>query len=309
MALVEINGTSPTTGGMAFWELIQMWVAAGATVMADSDGTTYDADGGQVTGGGTGTNGLNNTNAWVRIRYPGGRECTFQRGSTSTQWRIKYSAQAYFIGGSPSASQTPTAADQAIRCGGGTDASPTFVTFLTTDASYKLYGCADSSSGAWWFAYTLISNGTQYGGAILDPLTAVLSGDTEPTALTVALQGATFTSATMSSTSASATTSGTMAWMKYGLGGSSFVAVPAVTIGGWPNNAGQNQATTNELIRPVEYARIASLGGNTGQKGTSSVAMWNASSRSAKELYLVGAQYRICFGDVNLPFVSSVVNL
>lgn len=308
MALVEINGTSPTTGGMAFWELIQMWVAAGASVLADSDGTTYDADGGQVTSGGSGAGGLGNTSAWVRVQFPGGREVTIQRGSNNQSWRIKYSAQAYFTGGTPSASQTPTAADQAIRCGGGTDASPTFVTLLPTDASYKLYGCADSSSGAWWWAGALTSNGTQSSGMILDPLTAVLSGDTEPTALTVAVQGATFSSAAMGSTSASATSSGTMAWTEYDLAGESFVAMPVLAFGGWPNNAGQNQVTGNELLRLVEYQRVASLGGNTGQKGTSTIVMWNASSRSAKELYLVGAAYRICFGDVSLPFVSSVVN-
>lgn len=308
MALVEINGASPATAAEAVWSLVQMWVAAGASVLADSDGSTYNASGGQVTSGATGAGGLGNANAWVRVRFHGGREVTFQRGAFSTQWRAKYSAKAYFTGGSPGVARTPSATDEALRIGGGTDASPTFTTLFPSDASFKLYGCADSSTGGWWCACMLISSGTQSGGMILDPLEEELPGDTEPTALVVVFPGSSFTSAVLGSTSAAATTSGTMAWKKYGLAGASYVAMPALPFGGWPNNAGQNPQTGNELLRPVEYERIASLGGNTGQKGTSTLVMWNASNRSAKELYLVGTAYRVCFGDVNLPFVSSVVN-
>lgn len=303
----EINGATPATGAAAMWAVIGMLVAAGATIVSCSDGTTYDATGALITSGASGTGGLGNTSAWVRVEIVSGHELTIQRGSTSTQWRIKYSAQAGFSGGSPGATQTPTATDQAIRCGGGTDASPTYVSLLTTDNTYKLYGCADSLTGAFWYVCTLVSNDSQSGGMVFDPLNQTTSGEAEPTALVVALGGASFVNATLSSTSASATTSGSMAWMDYGLGSAVFTAVPIPPFGGWPNGAGSNSRTGKRLIRRVEYERIASLGGTTGQKGTSSVICWNATSRASKELYLVGAQYRLCVGDVSLPFVSSTV--
>lgn len=303
----EINGASPATGSVAMWTVISMLISAGATKLADSDGTTYSSSGTQVTSGSSGTNGLGNTNAWVRLRLLGGREITIQRGSNNTVWRVKYSAQAHFTGGSPGASQTPTATDSVIRCGGGTDASPTFVQILLTDATYKLYGCADSAGDGFWYATVANSNGAHIGGMILDPLASVLSGDTEPTALIVATAGATFTSATLLSSGADATGSGVMAWLKYGLAGATFAAMPMLAYGGWPNSAGQNPHTSKEMLRFVEYERVSSLSAPTGMKGASSVVAWNAASRSAKELYLVGSSYRICFGDVNLPFVSSAV--
>lgn len=303
----EINGAAPATGAVAMWTVVSMLIAAGATKVADSDGTTYSSSGAQVTGGGSGTNGLGNTSAWVRLRLNGGREITIQRGSSNQQWRVKYSAQAQFSGGSPGATQTPQATDQAVRCGGGTDASPTYVALFATDASYKLYGCADAAGASFWYACVLNSGGTQSGGMLLDALGSVLASDTEPTALVVAMANASFTSATLLVTNADATTSGCMAWLKYGLAGATFAAMPMLAYGGWPNTAGQNPHTTKEMLRYVEYERISSLASPTGYKGISSCAAWNASSRSAKELYLVGSAYRICFGDLNLPFVSSVV--
>lgn len=71
-----------------------------------------------------------NALAWVRVREPGarGREWTFQVFFNSPNWyqvRAKYSANATFSGGSPSANQTPSATDESIRLGAGTDAAPT----------------------------------------------------------------------------------------------------------------------------------------------------------------------------------------
>lgn len=303
----EINGATPATGSVAFWTVIEMLVNAGASILSCGDGNTYDPTGTLITSGASGAGGLGNTNAWVRLGLVSGHELTIQRGASNLVWRVKYSAQAGFSDGTPSATQTPTATDQAIRCGGGTDASPTYFTMFGTDASYKLDGCADSSSGAFWFVPTLISGGAQSGGLVFDPLNQVLSGDTEPTGFVVVAAGATFSSGTLSSTSASATTSGAMGWMDYGLGSATFVACPILTFGGWPNNADKNPRTNKKIIRRCEYQRVASLGGVTGQKGTSTVICWNATSRSNRELYLVGSSYRICYTDVNLPFVSSVV--
>lgn len=149
MAYTFSVGTIPGTGPIAMYLLKTTLVTAGWTVKSDSDGTTYASGGGQVTSGGTGANGLGNNNAWIRIQAPAvgnnTREITIQRSNTApagtgnTQWRIKYSANAKFTGGSPGATQTPSAADEVVMAGAGTDASPTFQsTLFTTDNTYRI---------------------------------------------------------------------------------------------------------------------------------------------------------------------------
>ena len=138
--------STQNTTAYAMWYLISTLVTAGWTKVMDSDGTTYSSGGTQVTGPGTGANGFDNVNAWVRMQAPavnGGsvvnqkREFTFQRGTVAnTNWRIKYSASAAFTTG-PSASATPSSADEVFMAGGGTDASPTF------------YGCFADNTNPW----------------------------------------------------------------------------------------------------------------------------------------------------------------
>jgi len=153
------------TPAHAIWFIISTLMSAGWTKVMDSDGTTYSAAGTQVTGPNTGTNGLDNNRAWVRLQAPpvnGGavvnqtREFTFQRATAlSTEWRIKYSASALFTGGSPAATITPSAGDEVFMIGAGTDASPTFNTWLLDNTNPWRYhvvcgGAAEFYSFAAW---------------------------------------------------------------------------------------------------------------------------------------------------------------
>jgi hypothetical protein len=151
--IFQINGTpnsgvnlTPATGAIAVFNVKEGLKQAGWTVKASSDGTTYNATGDQITTGAAGAGGMANNNAWFRIQSPagpGGREFTFQRGTTNLVWRAKVSHSAGFStpAGTP-ASQTPSAADQQIYAGGGTDASPSFLSWLATDNTYKQHiGC------------------------------------------------------------------------------------------------------------------------------------------------------------------------
>ena len=308
-----INGNIPLTGALAMWDVISMLISAGATKLADSDGTTYSSSGTRVTGGGSGSNGLGNTSAWVRLQLPGGRELTIQRGASNTVWRVKYSASAHFTGGSPGATQTPSATDEAIRLGGGTDASPTYTSIFATDATYKLYGGAGGATDGFWFATVLTAGGTQSAGMFFDPLSSSSTGDGDACVIGVSISGSAFTSSVLGSNAASATTGGVMGWLRYGLAGSGFGATPGLTVNDgttavWPNNAGANPNTAKDALRLVEYARKSSLAAPTGPKGISGFVMWNASSRAALETYTVGsARDRIALGDVNFPWSGDVV--
>jgi len=170
---------SPLTGAVAIYQLITALTTAGWIRQADSDGSTYNAAGGQVTSGNTGTNGLDNPNAWIRMQAPtvgsNTRELTFQRGASNLGWRIKYSANAHFTGGSPGVSQTGSATDEVFMTGGGTDASPTFTTnFMSANNSYHWHivtgGAAEFYSFAVWGAVNGTS--TSASGMCLDVMAA-----------------------------------------------------------------------------------------------------------------------------------------
>ena len=82
-----------------------------------------------------------NSSAWFRIQCPtmGGvtRELCIQRGTVSTQWRFKYSYSAGFTGGSPGATRVPSATDEQLYLGTGTDASPSFTSLFSTSLTYR----------------------------------------------------------------------------------------------------------------------------------------------------------------------------
>jgi hypothetical protein len=175
-----INGDSPATGGVALYSVYSMLLLTGAAKVKDSDGATYSSSGAQVTSGGTSTNGLNNTSAWMVVRLNDNREYCYQRGSTSSVWRIKYSAVSGFSGGSPGATRVPSAADEATVLGGGTDASPTYSALWTADTTYKLYAGAGTATDGLWVATVIISNGAPSGGFWHDPVTGARAADTDP---------------------------------------------------------------------------------------------------------------------------------
>lgn len=164
MAKKTSVNNSPATGAEAIYELASWLVSdLGFTIEEASDGTTYPTT---LTGGGAGAGGLGNPFAWLRLRDAtgaGGREWTFQRdNANNTNWRVKMSALDGFVGGSPAATQTPSATDEAILLGGGTDASPSLSALFASDGTYRwhLSGFDAAETGVYpWYAFATI-NGT-----------------------------------------------------------------------------------------------------------------------------------------------------
>jgi hypothetical protein len=146
------TNNSPATGAIAMYTLLSTLITATWTKPKDSDGTTYSSSGVRITGGGSGANGLANNSAWFVVSAPNGRQFCIQRGTTNQAWKIKYSKAAGFVGGSPSATQVPSATDEQVIVGGGTDASPTFYTLFGSDNSYRMScGCGNSAVGYAFF--------------------------------------------------------------------------------------------------------------------------------------------------------------
>lgn len=142
--------TTPATSCVGMYTARQLIIAsAGATTVKDSDATTYSSSGAQLTTGASGAGGLGNDRAWFIVQMPGGVQWCFQVVSAaSITWRVKVSISAGFVT-SPGATVTPSASDELVIHGGGTDASPTGAQLFPTDGSYRLEVVAESTYGGW----------------------------------------------------------------------------------------------------------------------------------------------------------------
>lgn len=173
MAWHSSTNQSPATYTLGFYQLITVLLAAGWTKIKDSDGTTYSSSGTQVTGGGTGANGLNNVKAWVNMKAPGSgnQQFVFQRGTAGdASWRITYSPAVGFTSGSPSATQVPSATDSQTCLGSGSDGTPGFSPWFTgTEGSTRYNARAnDAAPYAFWCQGWPIGGGTSIGGMFYD---------------------------------------------------------------------------------------------------------------------------------------------
>lgn len=134
-----------------------------------------------------GANGLNNPLAWFVLQHPASsRRLSFQfQGVVTPYWRIKYSLSAGFTGGTPSATQTPSAVDEKFLMGSGTDAAPNFEPWLyfSSPDGVICHMAADNAApyGFYMVGYE-VNQGTSSPlfGAVFDPLVDTVAGDLDP---------------------------------------------------------------------------------------------------------------------------------
>lgn len=171
---------TPTSNTHAIFLLKEFLKTAGWTVVASSDATTLNASGDQLSGFGSGANGLGNTNAWFVIQMPNTfavgstlkRQLLFQRSSTDHTWRMAYSI-AGFTGGT--STTAPTATDQIFVSGSalGTYTAKQVFEDLYATQPYKLFmGANNAAPYQFYFAPILLAN-QQYrtsGGFMLDAM-------------------------------------------------------------------------------------------------------------------------------------------
>jgi hypothetical protein len=127
-----------STSGAALFDIKSVFKASGGTVPRSSTGLVYNASGDEIVTGATGVGGFN-TGAWFVVVMADGRSYLVQTGqvgsagvSGGNAWRVLYSRSAGFTGGTPGTTRCPTATDQQILIGGGTDSSPTYAAFSNT---------------------------------------------------------------------------------------------------------------------------------------------------------------------------------
>lgn len=298
MAHTFDTNTIPATGAVCIYKMLAALMAQLWTKPRDSDGTTYSPSGVQVTSGSSGTNGLANNNAWFVVQDPNSlRSYCFQRGSNNTVWRTKYSASAGFTGGSPSASQVPSATDEQVLQGAGTDAAPTFHTFFGTDGTLRFNCCAgDTTVGYsfYWNAFVAGSaNGLQY-GMCMDVMAAgsFPAADTDPCIIYVVNKGNAGNSNAFGSdlflnnTSTFAFFSNTHTSTNW-KGCSGFVLqdrplnTAAFPAQGPSTGVGTNAFTNKDDGIPIPYGRGAASAAPIGYKGFGSFLRWSGVNRSS----------------------------
>lgn len=281
----------PATGAIALYSLFAALIAAGWTKVKDSDGTTYSSSGSQVTGGGSGANGFGNSNAWVVLECPTHngniRSICFQRGTTSLVYRIKYSAAARFTGGAPSATQVPSATDEVVLTGTGTDGAPGFTTWFNADNGYRTHVAAGGATENYTFYLINAQTGSFPGntggaGIVFDTLQNFDVGDVDPTWIYMYGTGVFPFGTNWYASQKCTANNGTGAW--YGSTGStanfqfsdamhdSAGGLPAT--GGGASQYGVTPFSAKDLVFPVCTGRPSNLTAPTGIKGWLTMARW-----------------------------------
>jgi hypothetical protein len=221
------------------------------------------------------------------------RQFAIQRGTTNATWKIKYSARAGFTGGTPGPAEMPSATDEVIILGGGTDAIPTYGTLLPPDGSYRMqiniYD-GDLCPGFYLVTYPL-GDPTVNAAFMMDALSPGsypvdslgISQEQDPVVIYQNFGVNTLKAATLASE-----TSGPRGWLNYTYTlppTQSFTRLPASVEAVFDSLGvlqveiprGLNQSVLDDSIvtSRATYARRSALGGTTARKGAASGWLWN----------------------------------
>jgi len=283
MSVSSDPNINPPTGSEYFRRLKNVLKAAGWTVIASCDGVSAAAS---DLWGTTGSNDV--ALAWWIGQSPSGeRQICIQRGTTETNWRVKYikGAFAAYDNGNPTI--TPARASglaEFVLCGGGTDASPTFDQLFYAgggdNGSYPYRGqvVAINTTDGFWAGVFRVGSSTPEFQFLIDPLTGLQDpADADPVAFDMKGTWLAYRNSPWDGTSETYDL-GPIGYYAGGL--NTYQRMPmsyygnrySVCVG--DNNAPVNTNTGGYDTFPVLYARPTNLGGPFGAKGYSTLFRW-----------------------------------
>jgi hypothetical protein len=292
LAYQYTKNLTPASPPIAMLNIKTALKAAGWTVLKSSDGLTFNATGDQITHGGAGAGGMLNSKAWFVIQQPaavfgGQRQLSFQLlGVTTSVWanfRIKYSYNAGFVTGSPAILVTPSASDELLLMGSGTDAAPgTSGAICTGQSSYgttapqRQHVVCNNASPYEFYSFSHLQGGGMASMAIccdpmlagsfdaadVDPYIWYFDGDVSP-----------FTFAANSVRGS----------FKRGLTGalwSTFYPINYITnSANFAGNYGVNAYSLKDVLLPIFFGRGNADTTAVGIKGQSSLFKWCSNAR------------------------------
>jgi PKD repeat protein len=310
VAYVFSLNQSPTSYGDAGYQIKEFLKTLGGTITKSGTGTagSYNASGDSIVSATFAT-----AKAWYVCALRGGGQLCVQTGG-SNAWRVKYSHTAGFVGGSPAADQTPTATDEAVLKGGGTDAAPAYsAAFAGAAYPHNLQLVGDNVTGSFIAIGHLNSASTSYGlpssGIFLDRLVPGSYSTDDPCPVVWGQYGANvdvWTVTVLSSVSAgnppaARYPNGTVnaaSMLRYAE--SSSPRIPGATV---------DQYSGAELSWPVAYGRASNaFTGAAGHKGQSALFEWvSRENVSFGTLATIAGRNRLILGDVHIPWDGSTV--
>jgi len=316
MAYQYTTNVTVTTWAGVIWSLKQSLVAAGWVVQSSGTGTsgTYNASGDSLPTAAS----FAAIRAWFVIRDPsgaGGRSFCFQADSAgaNTFFRIKYSQSAGFSGGTPNANTVPSAADEVVLRGTGTDAAPSFQQIYNGGSPALTYSQVLCETAAPYpFAAVTYRNGLVGTEGIvgMDSLVGTAAGDLDPVCTLVSRGAADSLGAALFGTD---TSSPARTWFAKGTGAQGFQPVAGLclydTVNGIvaPNGLGTNVLTTKDDLIPVVYGRSSALSLPRGYKGISSLLRWTGTLRSSGDTLSVSSSRDfLIMGGCALPWNGTV---
>jgi uncharacterized protein (UPF0333 family) len=319
MAFSFVKNISVTSGNgcPAFYSLKTTLVSNGWTVQSSSDGTTYNSSGDAITSANSGANGLNNNNAWFRVRVTTAqdgynREFVIQRGTSASNWNIKYSLVG-FTGGSPNATTTPTATDEQFVITTST------AIFTGTES---VYICVGNSTDKNQFYLIGVDPGASPRAVktifALDRLLANTypSAEKDPYIIWINAGG---TSVDLLAQNISIGSNEnqlfTCGWMGKGTAVEAFKRLMGYTYRDGSGNYlhannrtgyGANSLDGYITTLPIVFGRNAQYTTPRGAKGASTLFQWHSASTTWGTTFTqVSFRDRIVFGDVNVPWDGS----
>ncbi len=299
----------PATGAESIFRLKSLFKTAGWNIVSSSDGSTLNS-GDNITKATTGANGMANNYAWFFVQSPSPvtRSFIFQRGTNNVSWRLKYSPKVgFFTTVSQSATQTPSATDEVIVMGAGTDASPSFnATFFTTDNSYRFHACAGKAAENYTFYMftNVFANTTPYNALVLDVMVSgsYPSEDPDPAVIYANQAGLT----TMFASDLTSTGLKVSCFVSSSAPGQGYVPIFAQAIGSlFPGGIALNPYTNKDEYMPIPWARPIGNNPPNGWKGISTMMYWAGFYRQNLDLMTFNSvKDRIFIGNISLPWAG-----
>lgn len=290
MAYTFTHSTVPgdtRDGGDILYLLKEALKAQGWTHVASGDGLAlFSTVTDQITHGGSGVGGFDNTRAWITLQQPSGgsgayagtRQWTFQIGDGAgggfgSTVRVVYSPGGTAVTGACDADTCPTFVDEVSFCGGGTPAAPTFEAqnagqFGVYGKLHIVIGGAAENFGFWMTMTMYTDLQYQIWTWMFDPVLQPIAGDDDPFVLFSGTVRHPSGGATpfRSSDTGWMNQSPDWTWMlaKFAVSGYQGVSADGGMNGLASNNTVTNSRNNRDDLHPVVYSRHHTNGGYKG---------------------------------------------
>ena len=246
---------------------------------------------------------------WFAMTLPGGHHITIQPTISTNLVRVKISPSAGFLGGTPDCQTTPTATDEGVYRGSGTDASPVGLIALTSALNFPQYMqfVGDPETGAFVVhGHRSTSGGTGFSlctmAWLFDPLLPGTYPTEDPhpfifyaTGSTQDVWSYTFLGSSSTNTPQGRGPDGVIAAhaaLRYGTNAG--IMVPAFSMA--------NPYSTKDIAWPIIYGRDSTTLTSGGFKGRSSIIRWIGRRGRYGDRCVINGEVFINAGDVLIPW-------